>query len=73
MQDQDVEAIGGPNITPLSDGWVAKCVAASPGNPSHGMVPIHNLHYRVWMIHTSLDRTDSFLTPRWDRFFRKVH
>jgi hypothetical protein len=38
MQDQDVEAIGGPNITPSSDGWVAKCVAASPGNPSHVML-----------------------------------
>ncbi len=38
MQDQGVEAIGGPNITPSSDGWVARCVAASPGNPSHVML-----------------------------------
>lgn len=38
MQDQQVEAIGGPNITPESDGWMAKCVAASPGNPSHVML-----------------------------------
>ena len=38
MQDQQVEAIGGPNITPPSDGWVAKCVAVSPGNPSHVML-----------------------------------
>ncbi len=38
MRDQGVEAIGGPNITPESDGWVAKCVAASPGNPSHVML-----------------------------------
>ena len=38
MQDQQVEAIGGPNITPESDGWIAKCVAASPGNPSHVML-----------------------------------
>jgi GT2 family glycosyltransferase len=37
MHDQNVEAIGGPNITPDSDGWIAKCVAASPGNPSHVM------------------------------------
>lgn len=35
MLDQQVEGIGGPNITPRDDGWVAKCVAASPGNPSH--------------------------------------
>jgi glycosyltransferase involved in cell wall biosynthesis len=38
MQDQNVEAIGGPNVTPVSDGWVAKCIAASPGNPSHVML-----------------------------------
>lgn len=38
MEDQQVEAIGGPNITPYSDGMVARCVAASPGNPSHVML-----------------------------------
>ncbi|MCO6044731.1 glycosyltransferase [Aeoliella sp. ICT_H6.2] len=38
MRAQNVQAIGGPNITPPSDGWVAKCVAASPGNPSHVML-----------------------------------
>lgn len=37
MHDQGVSAIGGPNITPHSDGWSAHCVAASPGNPSHVM------------------------------------
>jgi glycosyltransferase involved in cell wall biosynthesis len=37
MLDQDVSAIGGPNITPITDGWSAHCVAASPGNPSHVM------------------------------------
>lgn len=37
MRDQGVPAIGGPNITPHSDGWSARCVAASPGNPSHVM------------------------------------
>ena len=37
MGDQNVPAVGGPNITPLSDGWSAHCVAASPGNPSHVM------------------------------------
>jgi GT2 family glycosyltransferase len=41
MRDQNVEAIGGPNITPPSDGWIAKCVAASPGNPSHVMLDDH--------------------------------
>lgn len=38
MRDQDVEAIGGPNVSPPSDGWTAKCVAASPGGPSHVML-----------------------------------
>jgi len=38
----------------------------------HGLVPIRNLRYRVWMIHTSLDRSARILTPRWDRFFREV-
>jgi O-antigen biosynthesis protein len=38
MQSQQVDAIGGPNITPQSDGWGAQCVAVSPGNPSHVML-----------------------------------
>ncbi len=38
MEDQGVEAIGGPNITPLGSSWTAYCVAASPGNPSHVML-----------------------------------
>jgi len=28
-------AVGGPNIVPPGDGWVAQCVAASPGGPAH--------------------------------------
>ncbi len=38
MQDQNVDAIGGPNIPPPSDGWTARCVAVSPGGPSHVML-----------------------------------
>ncbi len=30
------------------------------------------LRYRVSLIHTSLDRTARFITPRWNRFFREV-
>jgi len=37
MLEQQVDAIGGPNLTPASDNWTAKCVASSPGNPSHVM------------------------------------
>ena len=28
-------AVGGPNIVPAGDAWVAQCVAASPGGPAH--------------------------------------
>ena len=45
MEDQQVEGIGGPNITPESDGWTAKCVAASPGNPSHVMIDDHRAEH----------------------------
>jgi len=38
LQSSKGEAIGGPNITPLTDSWVAKCVALSPGNPTHVML-----------------------------------
>ena len=38
MRDRGVAAIGGPNITPPNDNWIAKCVAVSPGNPSHVML-----------------------------------
>lgn len=38
MQDQKVSAIGGPNLPPPTDCWIAKCVAASPGGPSHVML-----------------------------------
>jgi GT2 family glycosyltransferase len=27
--------VGGPNIVPPDDGWIAQCVAASPGGPAH--------------------------------------
>lgn len=38
MRDQGVDGIGGPNIPPLSDNWTARCVAVSPGGPSHVML-----------------------------------
>ena len=54
LADPKIDAVGGPNISPPSDNWVAKCVAASPGNPSHVMlddrraehVPGCNMAYR---------------------------
>src|SRR2546429_6587023 len=31
-------AVGGPNIAPPGDGWIAECVANAPGNPAHVLV-----------------------------------
>ena len=47
-------------------------IALDSRSTRHGMVPIHKLKYRVWMIHTSLDRSARFLTPRFERFFLRV-
>ena len=40
--------------------------------PNHGTVPVEKLRHRVWMVHTSLDRTARLPHPRWGRFFRTV-
>ncbi|QOV90179.1 glycosyltransferase [Humisphaera borealis] len=45
MREQGVDAIGGPNVPPPSDNWVAKCVAASPGGPSHVMLDDRNAEH----------------------------
>jgi len=34
LQQSGAAAVGGPNLTP-EDGWLAACVAASPGQPTH--------------------------------------
>jgi len=47
-------AVGGPNLPPCGDGWVADCVANSPGGPIHVMltdreaehIPGCNMAYR---------------------------
>jgi glycosyltransferase involved in cell wall biosynthesis len=45
MRDQKVDAIGGPNIPPYTDSWTARCVAASPGGPSHVMIDDHRAEH----------------------------
>jgi O-antigen biosynthesis protein len=35
LVDSDVVAVGGPNIVPRDDPWVAQCVARAPGGPTH--------------------------------------
>jgi glycosyltransferase involved in cell wall biosynthesis len=34
----DVVGVGGPNVVPQDDPWVAQCVARSPGGPIHVML-----------------------------------
>src|SRR6185312_16062239 len=36
--ERDVAGVGGPNVVPPDDGWVAQCVARSPGGPIHVML-----------------------------------
>jgi O-antigen biosynthesis protein len=31
----DVVAVGGPNVVPIDDPWMAQCVARAPGGPTH--------------------------------------
>jgi glycosyltransferase involved in cell wall biosynthesis len=35
LEEQQAAAVGGPNIAPNGDGFVAACVDCSPGNPTH--------------------------------------
>ena len=38
MLISDVAGVGGPNVVPKDDPWVAQCVARAPGGPSHVML-----------------------------------
>lgn len=35
LEEADAAAVGGPNLSPPEDGFVAQCVDHAPGNPSH--------------------------------------
>jgi len=35
FRDPDCAAAGGPNLPPPEDGWLADCIADSPGGPAH--------------------------------------
>jgi signal peptidase I len=67
--DTGLFVVPGDQVFVLGDN---RDIARDSRNKLHGLVPIHDLRYRVWMIHTSLDPSARFLTPRWDRFFREV-
>jgi GT2 family glycosyltransferase len=38
LLDSDVVGVGGPNVVPPDDPWVAQCVARAPGGPIHVML-----------------------------------
>src|SRR5581483_3629765 len=54
FQSSDFAAVGGPNLTPPDDSFVASCVAVSPGAPTHvllddevaGHIPGCNMAFR---------------------------
>lgn len=38
LEEKNAAAVGGPNICPPGDGFVAHCVDQSPGNPTHVLI-----------------------------------
>ncbi len=67
--DTGVFVVPGDQVFVIGDN---RDIALDSRYKRHGMVLIHKLRHRVWMIHTSIDRSARFLSPRWDRFFREV-
>jgi len=54
----DTVGVGGPNVVPPDDEWVAQCVARSPGGPTHVLlndtvaehIPGCNMAFRKWAL-----------------------
>jgi O-antigen biosynthesis protein len=69
--ESDVAAVGGPNLVPPEDRWVAKCVYRSPGGPTQVMLDdqsaehIPGCNMAFWK--SALDEIDGF-----DPMFRKA-
>jgi glycosyltransferase involved in cell wall biosynthesis len=38
LEEQGADAVGGPNLSPPSDGFIAQCVDHAPGNPIHVLI-----------------------------------
>jgi glycosyltransferase involved in cell wall biosynthesis len=41
LQDQEASAVGGPNLSPQGDPFLARCVDHAPGNPTHVLIDDH--------------------------------
>jgi glycosyltransferase involved in cell wall biosynthesis len=62
--ESDVVGVGGPNLVPDEDNWVAKCVYRAPGGPTQVMlddrsaehIPGCNMSFRKW----ALEEIDGF-------------
>ncbi len=58
FQESDVAAVGGPNLVPSDDNWIAKCVYRSPGGPTQVMlddkfaehIPGCNMAFKKWAL-----------------------
>ena len=56
--ESDVVGVGGPNLVPGEDNWVAKCVYRAPGGPTQVMlddqsaehIPGCNMSFRKWAL-----------------------
>jgi O-antigen biosynthesis protein len=38
VEEHDAAAVGGPNLAPPSDGFLAQCIDCTPGNPMHVLI-----------------------------------
>ena len=38
LENQQAAAVGGPNLSPQGDGFIAQCVDHAPGNPTHVLI-----------------------------------
>jgi GT2 family glycosyltransferase len=58
LQESDFAAVGGPNLVPSDDNWIAKCVYRSPGGPTQVMlddkfaehIPGCNMAFKKWVL-----------------------